>query len=237
MLLKWRGLSILALLLMIILISGCSNGTVHVTVNKNQSVDLTMNVKLDSRTEALISDKMEKSLTDKLKDEGIQLEKRQEGKSTVYQIQKNYTSFGDISSTSMGLDIVNLQLNTKENWLYTRYDVEAQPKFNSYMDTIMDNMGTLSLSKPIIQAVLKNLAFDFKLTLPIDLFGENNATVEEGRTLTWNVTLGDTEPIKMQVYVPNVWNIVIVLIILVVVIITTIILFIRKRKHRNVKRT
>lgn len=234
---KWRGLSILALLLMIILISGCSNGTVHVTVNKNQSVDLTMNVKLDSRTEALISDKMEKSLTDKLKDEGIQLEKRQEGKSTVYQIQKNYTSFGDISSTSMGLDIVNLQLNTKENWLYTRYDVEAQPKFNSYMDTIMDNMGTLSLSKPIIQAVLKNLAFDFKLTLPIDLFGENNATVEEGRTLTWNVTLGDTEPIKMQVYVPNVWNIVIVLIILVVVIITTIILFIRKRKHRNVKRT
>ncbi|WP_313641419.1 hypothetical protein [Paenibacillus sp.] len=237
MLLKWRGLSILALLLMIILISGCSNGTVHVTVNKNQSVDLAMNVKLDSRTEALISDKMEKSLTDKLKDEGIQLEKRQEGKSTVYQIQKNYTSFGDISSTSMGLDIVNLQLNTKENWLYTRYDVEAQPKFNSYMDTIMDNMGTLSLSKPIIQAVLKNLAFDFKLTLPIDLFGENNATVEEGRTLTWNVTLGDTEPIKMQVYVPNVWNIVIVLIILVVVIITTIILFIRKRKHRNVKRT
>ncbi len=234
---KWRGLSILALLLMIILISGCSNGTVHVTVNKNQSVDLAMNVKLDSRTEALISDKMEKSLTDKLKDEGIQLEKRQEGKSTVYQIQKNYTSFGDISSTSMGLDIVNLQLNTKENWLYTRYDVEAQPKFNSYMDTIMDNMGTLSLSKPIIQAVLKNLAFDFKLTLPIDLFGENNATVEEGRTLTWNVTLGDTEPIKMQVYVPNVWNIVIVLIILVVVIITTIILFIRKRKHRNVKRT
>jgi hypothetical protein len=202
----------------------------------NRSVDLAMNVKLDSRTEALISDKMEKSLTDKLKEDGIQLEKRQEGKSTVYQIQKNFTSFGDIGSSSIGLDLVDLKLNTKDNWLYTKYDVEAQPQFNSYMDTIMDNMGTLSLSKPIIRAVLKNLAFDFKLTLPIDLIGENNAVVDEGRTLTWNVTLGDTEPVKMQLYVPNVWNIVIVLIILVVVIIATLLFFIRKRKQRKVKR-
>ncbi|MFD5022475.1 hypothetical protein ACFWMP_26575 [Paenibacillus sp. NPDC058367] len=234
--LKWRGLTILTLLLMMILISGCSNGTVHVTVNKNQSVDLAMNVKLDSRTEALISDKMEKSLTDKLKEEGIQLEKRQEGKSTVYEIQKNYASFEDIGSTSMGLDIVDLQLVTKKNLLYTTYDVEAQPQFNSYVDTIMDNMGTLSLSKPIIRAVLKNFAFDFKLTLPIDLIGDNNAAVDEGRTLTWNVTLGDTEPIKMQLYVPNVWNIVIVLIILVVVIIAAILFFVRKRKHRKANR-
>lgn len=233
---KWRGLSILTLLLMMILISGCSKGTVHVTVNKNQSVDLAMDVKLDSRTEALISDNMEKSLTDKLKEDGIQLEKRQEGKSTVYQIQKSYTSFEDIGSTNMGLDIVDLQLNTKENWLYTKYDVEAQPQLNSYMDTIMDNMGTLSLSKPIIRAVLKNLAFDFKLTLPIDLIGDNNAAVDEGRTLTWNVSLGDTEPIKMQLYVPKVWNVVIVLIILVVVIMATILFFIRKRKHRKAKR-
>lgn len=80
------------------------------------------------------------------------------------------------------------------------------------------------------------MAFDFKLTLPVDLYGDNNANVEDGRTLTWNVTLADTEPIQMQVYVPNVWNIVIVLIILVVVIATAIILFVRKRKQRNRKR-
>ncbi len=96
-------------------------------------------------------------------------------------------------------------------------------------------MGDLSLSKPILRTLLQNLAFDFKLTLPMDLFGENNATVEEGKSLTWKVTLADTEPIQMQVYVPNVRNIMIVLIVLVVAIITTIILFIRKRKLRNVE--
>jgi hypothetical protein len=236
MLLKRRGFSILGLLALLLLLSGCSKGTAHVTVNKNGSVDLAVEMKLDSRAEALISGKMEGALINRLQEDGIQLEKSQDGKSTVYQFLKTYTSFENMSPTSGGLDIIDLKLNTKDKWLYTRYDVEAQPKFNSYVDTIMDNMGTLSLSKPIVRTLLQNFAFDFKLTLPVDLFGENNATVVDGRTLTWNVTLGDSEPIKMQVYVPNVRNIAIVLIILVVAITTTIIFFVRKRKLRNIKR-
>lgn len=237
MLLKWRGYGVLGLLLMLILLSGCSTGTAHVTVNTNGSVDLAVHMKVDSRAEAFISDKMEDALTDRLKEEGIQLEKSQDGKSTVYQFLKSYASFEEMSSISGGLDIVDVKLDTKDKWLYTRYDIEARPKLNSYMDTIMDNMGTFSLSKPIAKAILQNLSFDFKLTLPMDLYGENNAAVDEGRTRTWKVTLADTEPIKMQVYVPNVTNIVIVLIILLVVIITAIFLFIRKRKLRNINRT
>lgn len=237
MLLKRRYFSILGLLLMLIMLSGCANGTAHVTVNRNGSVDLAVNVKLDSRAEALISDKMENALINKLQDEGIQLDKSQEGKSTVYQFLKSYASYEEMASTSGGLDIVDLKVETQDKWLYTKYDVDAQLKFKTYTDTIMDNMSNLSLSKPIIRTILQNLAFDFKLTLPMDLFGENNAAVEEGKTLTWNVTLADTEPIQMQVYVPNVRNIVIVLIVLVVAIITTIILFVRKRKVRNLKRS
>lgn len=232
---KWRGYSFLALLLMIILLSGCSNGTVHVTVNKDESVDLAMSLKLDSRVEALIGGTMEESLINRLKDEGIQLEKSQEGKSTVYQIHKTYTSFEDIRSISVGGDSVDLKLDTKNYWLFSRYDIEAQPKFNSFTNDLMDNVGGLSLSKPIIKAVLQNLAFDFKLTLPLDLFGDNNATVDDGRTLTWNVTLADADPIQMQVYVPNIKNAVIVLNILLVAIIIAAILFVRKRKRRNIK--
>lgn len=237
MLLKWRGYGVLGLLLMLILLSGCSTGTAHVTVNTNGSVDIAVHMKVDSRAEAFISDKMEDALTSRLKEEGIQLEKSQDGKSTMYQFLKSYASFEEMSSISGGLDIVDVKLDTKDRWLYTRYDVEARPKLNTYMDTIMDNMGTFSLSKPIARAILQNLSLDFKLTLPMDLYGENNAAVDEGRTRTWKVTLADTEPIKMQVYVPNVMNIVIVLIILLVVIITAIFLFIRKRKLRNIKRT
>ncbi|WP_339188459.1 MULTISPECIES: hypothetical protein [unclassified Paenibacillus] len=233
---KWRGFSLLGLLLMLVLLSGCSKGTAHVTVNKNGSVDFAVNMKVNSRAEALISGKMEDALVNKLKDQGIELEKSQDGKSTVYEFMKSYASFEEMKALSGDLDIVDLKLDTKDYWFYTKYDVEAKPKLNSYIDTIMDNMGSLSLSKPIIRAFLQNMAFDFKLTLPVDLYGDNNANVEDGRTLTWNVTLADTEPIQMQVYVPNVWNIVIVLIILVVVIVTAIILFIRKRKQRNRKR-
>lgn len=232
---KWRGFSIIGLLFILIMLSGCAKGTAHVTVNMNGSVDLAVDVKLDSRAGALISEKMENALVSKLQDEGIQLEKSQDGKSTVYQFLKSYASFEDIASTSGGLDIVDLKIEPQDKWLYTKYDVDAQLKFNTYTDTIMDNMGDLSLSKPILRTLLQNLAFDFKLTLPMDLFGENNATVEEGKSLTWKVTLADTEPIQMQVYVPNVRNIMIVLIVLVVAIITTIILFIRKRKLRNVE--
>lgn len=220
-----------------IMLTGCSTGTAHVTVNSNGSVDLAVQMKVNTRAEALISQTMEDTLTSKLEEQGIKLEKSQDGKSTVYQFLKSYASFEDMSSLSGGLDIVDLQVDTQDRWLYTRYDVEARPKLNSYIDTIMDNMGNFSLSKPIARAILQNLAFDFKLTLPMDLYGENNAAVDEGRTRTWKVTLADTEPIKLQVYVPNVMNIVIVCILLLIVVITAIILFIRKRKLRNIKHT
>lgn len=233
MLLNWRKYSILGLFVLMIMLTGCSTGTAHVTVNSNGSVDLAVQMKVNTRAEALISQTMEDTLTSKLEEQGIQLEKSQDGKSTVYQFLKSYASFEEISSISGGLDMVDVKLDTKDKWLYTRYDVEAQPKLNSYIDTIIDNMGNFSLSKPIARAILQNLAFDFKLTLPMDLYGENNAAVDEGRTRTWKVTLADTEPIKMQVYVPNITNIVIVLILLLVVIITAIILFIRKRKLRR----
>ena len=235
--LKWRGFSFIGILLMVILLSGCAKGTAHITVNKNGSLDIAVEVKLDSRAQALISEKMENTLVNKLQDEGIQLEKSQDGKSTVYQFLKSYASYEDIVLTQSSLDMVDLRLEQQDKWLYTKYNVDAQLKLNTYTDTIMNNMGSLSLSKPILRTLLQTLTFDFKLTLPMDLFGENNAAVDEGRTLTWKVTLADTDPIQMQVNVPNVRNIVIVLIILVVAIITTLIWFIRKRKLRNLKHT
>lgn len=233
MLLNWRKYSILGLLVLMIMLTGCSTGTAHVTVNSSGSVDLAVQMKVNTRAEALISQSMEDTLISKLKEQGIQLEKSQDGKSTIYQFLKSYASFEDMSALSGGLDIVDVKVDTQDHWLYTKYNVEAEPKLNSYIDTIMDNIGNFSLSKPIARAILQNLAFDFKLTLPMDLYGDTNAAVDEGRTRTWKVTLADTEPIKLQVYVPNVMNIVIVCILLLIVVSTAIILFIRKRKLRR----
>lgn len=68
-----------------IMLTGCSTGTAHVTVNSNGSVDLAVQMKVNTRAEALISQTMEDTLTSKLEEQGIKLEKSQDGKSTVYQ--------------------------------------------------------------------------------------------------------------------------------------------------------
>ncbi|MNE81285.1 hypothetical protein D3C80_1779220 [compost metagenome] len=54
--------------------------------------------------------------------------------------------------------------------------------------------------------MLQNLSVNFKLTLPYNLYGPNNADSQEGNTLTWRISMADTEPVRLVVYVPQVQN-------------------------------
>ncbi|MNP76754.1 hypothetical protein D3C76_1740530 [compost metagenome] len=83
--------------------------------------------------------------------------------------------------------------------------------------------------------MLQNLAVNFKLTLPYNLYGPNNADTQEGNTLTWRISMADTEPVRLVVYVPQVQNIAIAGGGLVLLLGAAAVWYVRVRKSRQVK--
>jgi hypothetical protein len=227
---KWRMASILGMLLMLVLLSGCATGAAHITVKNNGAVDLAVKLRLDSRAEALISGKAEDMLTDKLKESGIQLEKVKDGKATEYQFLKSYASLEEIRSQPSNIDIVDTKVLTEERWLYTKLDVEALPKLNAYSEQIIESLGMLNIPKSFARMFMESFAFDFSLTLPVNVYGPNNATSQDGRTLTWHMTMADSEPLRLVVYAPNIKHIVLAAVAVILILVLLITLWIRKRR-------
>ncbi|WNS43193.1 hypothetical protein [Paenibacillus sp. MMS20-IR301] len=224
---------LLMIMVLVLLLSGCAQGTAHMTVKKNGSLDLAFSLLLDSRAEALVSGSVEKLLTDKLAAAGIELSKTASGKSTKYQFLKSYASFEELQASGSSFDIVEAKVETADKWLYTRYDVVAQPKLNAYSEEIIDGIGSLSVPKSLVRLLMGSFTVDFKLTLPYNLYGANNAAEQDGNTLTWHISLADSEPLRLAVYVPDLKNIAIAaggLILIVAIIIAS---FIRSRKPRK----
>ncbi|OKP89629.1 hypothetical protein A3844_06540 [Paenibacillus helianthi] len=233
---KWRTLSILGLvLLMLVLVTGCANGTAHVTVKKDGGMDIAFNLKLDSRAESLAGGTIEDLLRSRLQAAGIELHKTKVGKSTEYQFLKSYASIQDVKLNAGNLDIVDTQVDTENKWLYTRYDVVAQPKLNAYSDKILDTLGTLSVPKSLVRLFMQSQELAFKLTLPYNLYGPNNADEQDGNTLTWHITMADSVPMRLVVYVPDIRNIAIAGGVVILLLALAVTLFIRKRKSLKPK--
>ncbi|WP_052087673.1 DUF3153 domain-containing protein [Paenibacillus wynnii] len=235
MLYSWRKVSIFVLLaLTLFLLSGCAKGSAHVTVNRNGSIDTAVNLRLDSRTQSMVSGKMDDLIT-RLQKVGIPLRKSQDGSSTKYQYLKTYASFQELRSmmSHSNSDLVDANVETTDRWLYTRYTVETQLHLSSYSDKILQNIDSSTLSKPLVRLLLQGFAFDFSLTLPFDVFGDNNAAVQDGRTLTWHIKMIDSEPIRMVIYVPNFRNIGIAVGVFVLFTAVTVIIGLRRRRLRK----
>ncbi|UQZ33354.1 hypothetical protein C2I18_07150 [Paenibacillus sp. PK3_47] len=226
---------IIAFFSVLILLTGCAKGTAHMTVKKDGSMDIAFNLLLDARAESLVGGKVEEVLASRLQSAGIELDKSRSGDSTEYQFLKSYGSIKDLTANAGNFEIVDTQVEQSDKWLYTVYDIEVQPKLTAYSDEIIESIGSLSVPESLVRLVLGSLALDFKLTLPFDLYGDNNADSQDGSTLTWHITMADSEPLQMIIYVPNITNVAIAAggVLLVIAVVITV--FIRKRKARRPK--
>ncbi|WP_151737036.1 GGIII-like transmembrane region-containing protein [Paenibacillus tengchongensis] len=231
--------AVVAALLMIVMLAlaGCAQSTAHVTVKKNGSLEFAFSLVLNARLEALAGSKLEEVLSEKLEPEGIVLQKSKNGDDTEYLFRKVYASYKDLPAmnTAGNLDIIDAEVNQEDKWLYTKYSIVAQPKFSSYTDDILNSLGDAGVPQPLVRLLLQSFAIDFKLTLPFDLYGENNAVSQDGNTLTWHLTLTDEQPLELTLMVPNVRNIAIAGGGALLVIIAAVVLFIRSRKRRKPK--
>jgi hypothetical protein len=230
---NWRRASTLLLILFtLVLLTGCAKGTAHVTVQMDDSVDVAAVLRLDARTHALINADAEESFLGKLKAAGFPLKKIQDSRSTEYQYLRSYTSQEIKALAALnGSDVVDSDIKTATSWFYTKYDIEVQLHLNKYSDQMLRSVETLDIPKPVVRMLVQSFTVDFKLTLPFNLYGANNAAEQHGRTLTWPINLVDPDPIRMVIYVPKIRNIAMAIGGVVVILGGAVVYLVRRRRR------
>ncbi|WP_438349849.1 hypothetical protein ACP8HI_04040 [Paenibacillus sp. FA6] len=233
---KKKKMQFILLFLMVIMLTGCANGAVGVTVHKNGSVDVSMNLQMDASINKLIGKSLDKVLETTMSDFGIQVHKNQSGDKTEYELLKTYASLQEMKEIKGDFKGIKMDVKETDRFFYTKYNISAQLNLTEYEPEMLQSIRSFELPEKLSQFILNQLAFDFSLTLPIDVFGDHNANKIEGNTLIWNISLTDPEPVRVEINAPNIKNICIVVGSALLIVILVVIYFInRRKKHRKYK--
>ena len=235
---KHRFARLILLLMIMMLVAGCAKGVAHLEVKRDGSTELTFSMKLDARLKLLAGDNLENTIREKLEGTGYQLEVLQQDDEMEWLVNRSFDSIEQMRE-ELGFqnDYMNLvTVNEEESFFFTKYDIKTEASAGADLAWLQQYITDLNLSEPISRMIIQNFGMDLKLTLPIKLFVEHNASSEEGRTLTWHTSLTDFESIELSFYAPNLVNILLVAGVVVILLLVIIVAFLkRKRKKAMVK--
>lgn len=230
------------LILMLSILSACADGEAHVTVNMDGSSDLDLNLSVtDSALGMMGQDNLMTLLADSLKKNNFQAEVSDQGDRTELKATTHYEKSNTVStfSTSDLPDGIQVEQSTTPGFFISKLHIAAEVDL---LQTVPDGEVKDQINKVpgfLKNLLLKDVNFDFKLTLPIKAQESNADLVEDhGKTLIWHVSPLDTNKLDLTVQVPNIRNIIITGGIALVLFIALLIWFIvrrrRTRQGRNI---
>ncbi|KGP80492.1 MULTISPECIES: hypothetical protein [unclassified Paenibacillus] len=230
------------LTLMLSILSACADGEAHVTVNMDGSSDLDLNLSVtDSALGMMGQDNLMTLLADSLKKNNFQAEVSDQGDRTELKATTHYEKSNTVStfSTSDLPDGIQVEQSTTPGFFTSKLHIAAEVDL---LQTVPDGEVKDQINKVpgfLKNLLLKDVNFDFKLTLPIKAQESNADLVEDhGKTLIWHVSPLDTNKLDLTVQVPNIRNIIITGGIALVLFIALLIWFIvhrrRTRKARKI---
>ncbi|WP_145409517.1 hypothetical protein [Paenibacillus xylanexedens] len=225
------------LTLMLTVLTACADGEAHVTVNLDGSSDLDLNLSVtDAALGKIGQDNLMSLLADTLIKNNFQAEVTKQGDTqqltaTTHYEKSNTTDF-DMSSLPEGIKVE--QSKTPGLFSSTLHLTAEADVMESMPDgTIKDQINKVpSFLKNLL---LKDVNFDFKLTLPIKAKDSNADVVEDGgKTLTWHVSPLNRNTLDLTVQIPNIQNIIIAAVIALILIAVLLIwLLLRRRRVRQ----
>jgi hypothetical protein len=141
-------------------------------------------------------------------------------------------------------DVEGAKFSTLNNELFDQADDLTLTTQRSLLtrefqiDTVLDlrNQQQDLFSSVMSSAMYSQADIKLRVTLPITPKSHNaNQVSEDGKTLTWNIMLGQANPLQLNVVIPNLWTIgliagVVILLIMSVLIVWLII----RNKNRRV---
>ncbi|MFS0869495.1 hypothetical protein [Paenibacillus xylanilyticus] len=226
--------------LMLVILSACADGEAHLTVNMDGSTDLDLNLGVaESALGKIGQDNLMTLLEDALKRNNFQAEVVDEGErkqlsATTHYEKSNTASSFDMSQLPAGIQV---EQSTEPGFFTSKFHITATADLMESMPDgeIKDQINKVpSFLKNLL---LKDVNFDFKLSLPIKADDSNADLVEDqGKTLTWHVSPLNPNTLDLTVQVPNIRNIIITAVIALIVIAALLIWFFVRRKRTRHRR-
>ncbi|MBN2980355.1 MULTISPECIES: DUF3153 domain-containing protein [Cohnella] len=203
---KWTKL--LALLVgSVLLLSSCAQGEAHVTINRNGTADLDLDLSVSKQILTAIgkADIMNE-LAERFEQAGMGVRiTDRDGQAQIEASRRvdlrEYS--GDLTDLPEGIEVEDAE---EKKWFYTKHAVavtlDLAPMLEQGQQEWIGQLSTLpDLMKKLIQSQLK---FAIVLTLPIKADGSNADEVTDGgRTHQWNVDLFEANRFELVVNVPN----------------------------------
>ncbi|KAA8997543.1 hypothetical protein F4V43_17425 [Paenibacillus spiritus] len=204
---------ILLTLVLLTLLAGCVQSGGEMTVHRDGSIDMKLSVVMDDRTRSLLGSRGEAAIDELLAEGGPPFVKNEEDGRLGYNLSRSYDSFTDFRNAvreqmnsavfADAGDWVDVSVQKKNRWFYSVYSVRIAVKPEAYMDRAEAKLDSLGRTGAMAKLLLRRFVFDFRLNLPFDLAGANNADEDRGRSLVWHIRPVDPQPVEMEIRVPN----------------------------------
>jgi hypothetical protein len=194
-----------------VLLTSCAQGQAHLTIHRNGTADLDMDLSVSKRTLELIGKPdLMKDLGDVLRRYEMEAQSFGDGKQEGLRASRRL-NLQDLNQQPLNLpDGVEVERTEERKFFYTRYHVAVTVNMDRLLSSGESGWGQTIASLPMIAKKImeSQLNFDFLLTLPIKP-GENNAdeTLDRGRTLLWHLSLFGSDTYETSIDVPNVRHI------------------------------
>ena len=218
-----KRLKIVAVLLIMLLLTGCMKSKTEVTVNSNGSVDVAYTTAvskkvmedLESMGDSGNSSSNTQTLSDEdkktLEDKGYKIEEYDDGTYSGFKVSKHYNSIDDISSA----DEVEISTNLVDDDDSKLFTVKKGFFASTYKAKITSNKEKESYDEiksyqtEEYAKYFEGLDLSYNVTLPSKA-KSNNATEVNGNTYTWNLATFDQDAIEYEFTLLNIKNIAIV---------------------------
>jgi len=211
-----------------IFLGGCIDGQMSVSFNLDGSADVEFKLLADPFVASMAGDGFQE-LQQGLEEDGFTLEDHEEEGKQGFIANLHVDDAQDLSEMTFLGEIDPPELEVEESLLFTTYTFEHTFQMDD-MDIGGDavggfNMDTLGPDVADMQFVLE---------FPISPLEHNaDAVSEDGRTLFWNMALGEPNEVAVAVNVPNIPALVILFVIVIGVIVGAIITIKRVRGNKQ----
>ncbi len=221
------------LLMCIILLfaAGCVDVDIELTIHKDGSGEIMYRIAMDPLLHRFLTESDSDPLEEFIKEAEVEgfLVTVFRGEKTGIEARKVVENMGEGS----GLYLLNDEFDM-DQLIVNKGLFKNQIIFDTELDlTVLEREFAGDFEQLLGERMLSNMRFDFTLNLPIRPAKHNASTTEnDGRTLIWNLTPGDKNPIYMEIEVLNIQNILILAgaFILSVIVIAVVL---KARKHEE----
>ncbi|MYL29639.1 DUF3153 domain-containing protein [Halobacillus halophilus] len=219
------------LLVSLLFISGCVQGDVKLTVNKDKSGDARVQIGVNEEEAGLFMDRMQGVIDEAeqdLESRGYQVEPYEEDGYVGFTAGKAFDNVEEIqvpdqleqpAAAGIGdvMEGLPVEWSEEPGWFTTTYQVEAE------MD--LKNSGIMGGMQ---QMVSDQLDLTFTLDLPIAP-EDHNADRVDGNELQWDIQTAGTTNMMVEIAVPNIRNIIITA-VAALLIIGAVLFYMRKKR-------